>query len=187
MSRPFFTSDTHFGHGNVIRHAGRPFADADEMDAAMITNWNAAVTPSDRVYHLGDFSFHKAERTAEIIRSLNGQIHLIRGNHDRVLDGLRHLFASFQDYKEIKVTLASGETQRVVMLHYALRVWNRSHHGAWHLYGHSHGTLPDDPFARSMDVGVDPNGFVPLSVEQIAEHMSRKSYRSVDHHTPERV
>ncbi len=38
--------------------------------------------------------------------------------------------------------------QPIVICHYAMRVWNRSHHGAWHLYGHSHGNLPDTPTSR---------------------------------------
>ena len=32
--------------------------------------------------------------------------------------------------------------QLVVLCHYAMRVWDRSHYGSWHLYGHSHGNLP---------------------------------------------
>jgi hypothetical protein len=45
--------------------------------------------------------------------------------------------------------------QPIWLSHYAHRVWMRSHHGAWHLYGHGHHSLPDDPHARSIDVGVD--------------------------------
>ena len=32
----YYTSDLHLGHANVIRHCDRPFADANEMDAALI-------------------------------------------------------------------------------------------------------------------------------------------------------
>jgi hypothetical protein len=39
--------------------------------------------------------------------------------------------------------------QPIVLCHYAMRVWNRSHHGAWHLYGHSRGNLPAAPIAQS--------------------------------------
>ena len=35
--------------------------------------------------------------------------------------------------------------QDIVLCHYAMRVWQKSHYGAWMLYGHSHGTLPDNP------------------------------------------
>ena len=50
----YFTADTHFGHYNVIRFCDRPFASAEEMDEAMIQNWNERVTGNDTVYILGD-------------------------------------------------------------------------------------------------------------------------------------
>ena len=50
----YFTADTHFGHCNVIRFCDRPFASAEEMDEAMIQNWNERVTGNDTVYILGD-------------------------------------------------------------------------------------------------------------------------------------
>jgi len=72
-----------------------------------------------------------------------------------------------------------GRAQVIVLCHYAMRVWDW---GTWHLYGHSHGSMPDDPHSLSWDVGVDANAFSPLSVPEIAEIMGRKSFRSVDHH-----
>ena len=52
----FFTSDHHFGHRRIIDYCGRPYAHVDEMDEALIANWNARVGHSDVVYHLGDFT-----------------------------------------------------------------------------------------------------------------------------------
>ena len=50
----FFIADTHFRHRNIIKHDGRPYSSVDEMNEALITNWNAKVKPNDSVYHLGD-------------------------------------------------------------------------------------------------------------------------------------
>ena len=51
----------------------------------------------------------------------------------------------------------------------------RSHHGAWHLYGHSHGNLPDTPTSLSMDVGVDTHDFRPWHFDEINLLMTEKA------------
>lgn len=52
----FFTSDTHFGHVNIILYCNRPFASVLEMNEQVIARWNDRVGPRDTVYHLGDFA-----------------------------------------------------------------------------------------------------------------------------------
>lgn len=174
----FFTSDLHLGHSNIIRLAGRPFADATDMDETLIQNWNDRVARHDRVYLLGDVSFHPPNSTRELVSRLNGEIHLIYGNHDtRTVRKIPDAFASVEAFSEIKLW-----DQHITLCHYALRVWNRSHYGSWALYGHSHGTLPDDPYACSMDVGVDPNGYHPVSFDEVRTFMSHKDFRPIDHH-----
>lgn len=80
MGKVFFIADTHFGSDAIRRYEKRPFADTDEMDRAMIERWNAAVSPEDTVWHLGDFGAEGHE--AEVVSRLNGRILLVRGNHD---------------------------------------------------------------------------------------------------------
>lgn len=84
MSKTFFTSDTHFGHSNIIRYCNRPYNSVEEMDEDLIKRWNAIVKKDDIVYHLGDFSFYMTkEKVSSIVRRLNGTIYLIKGNHDK--------------------------------------------------------------------------------------------------------
>jgi calcineurin-like phosphoesterase family protein len=180
----WFTSDTHFGHANIIKYSKRPFADAVEMNEAIISNWNNVVQDGDLVYHLGDFVFAgRDKQMANIIfgnlfRRLKGMIILIKGNHDQVAWANREQFYSSSDsYREIEI---NGQT--ITLCHYAMRVWNHSHHGAWHLYGHSHGSLPDDPNSLSFDCGVDCHNYKPLNFEQVKEIMSKKTYKPIDHH-----
>ena len=66
----------------------------------------------------------------------------------------------------------------IVLFHYAMRVWNASHYGTWHLYGHSHGDLPDDETSLSFDVGVDCHNFYPLSYSDVTGIMSKKNWKS---------
>jgi len=83
----------------------------------------------------------------------------------------------------VRIDLAG---QQIILCHYAMRVWDKSHWGIWHLYGHSHGSLPDDPRSLSYDVGVDKNNFTPLLFEEVKEIMSKKTFKPVDHHGEKR-
>jgi calcineurin-like phosphoesterase family protein len=78
----FLTSDLHFGHAKIIGYCDRPFATREEMDEALVENWNKTVKPSDEVIVIGDFSFYGADKTREISRRLQGKKTLILGNHD---------------------------------------------------------------------------------------------------------
>lgn len=161
----WFTADTHFGHENIIRHCQRPFRNVAEMDEVLVERWNAVVCDDDEVWHLGDFAYRCGpRRMADIFDRLKGgRRHLIKGNHDR-----RHTLAlpwsSVGDYAEIKVG-----TVDLILFHYALREWNRSNHGSWSLFGHSHGRLPAE--GLSCDVGVDCWDFRPVSLREIAARL----------------
>ncbi len=183
----YFVSDLHIGHSRIMQYTNRPFSSLEEMNEALIDNWNKTVSSKDEVYNLGDFSFLSFEDTCAVLRKLNGNHHLILGNHDKIIireqdEFLRQgLFKSIQNYKEIKY-----EKQKIIMLHYALRVWNGSHHNSISLHGHSHGSL--DPYGLSLDVGVDckeiTSEYRPISFVEIMEYMSKRKVAVVDHHRP---
>lgn len=84
MSREIWvTSDTHFNHYNIINYCDRPFKTTDEMNSALIENWNSVVKDGDIVYHLGDVYM---TGTADLLKGLNGRKRLILGNHDNGKD-----------------------------------------------------------------------------------------------------
>ncbi len=143
MNKTYFTSDLHFGHENVIRFDNRPFETVDEMDAELIRRWNAKVNRGDLVYVLGDMVWKTKNGTAEdLIHNLNGQIILIRGNHDRFLSNAKakNGLAAVKDYDEINVTLEDGTARRCVLSHYFIPLYNGHRNGGIHLHGHSHFT-----------------------------------------------
>lgn len=181
----FFTSDLHFGHANIIKSCNRPYGNVGEMDKALEKNWNDKVTPKDNIYIVGDLAFYKEKPPiANLVRKLNGHKYLIYGNHDNPSWMKDIGFEQVRNYMEITIPdeAANRGKQHIVMFHYAMRVWNKSHYGAWHLYGHSHGTLPDDPNTLSIDVGVDSHGYAPVSYEEIKAIMAKKTFKPVDHH-----
>jgi calcineurin-like phosphoesterase family protein len=178
--KTFFTADTHFNHSRIIQYCLRPFADATDMNEQLIANWNNVVTPDDVVYHLGDFAFGDANGVDRVMRRLNFKhFHFIKGNHDKPFCDWYH---SNKDdtYLAPKVSLYPShletkiEGHKFTLCHFAMRVWNESHRGALHLYGHSHGTLPDDCNSKSFDVGVDCHDFAPISLERVLHLMSKK-------------
>lgn len=178
MGNIFFTSDHHFGHTNIIRFCNRPFESVEEMDRELIRRWNEKIQKGDDVYHLGDLALNSAEAFSEIMDQLNGNIHLIVGNHDATALNKRKRFAWVKEYYELKVkdeTCANG-VQRIVLLHYAMRTWRGASRGTWHLYGHSHNTLPDWENSLSFDIGVDCHDFYPLSYDEVKAIMKQKTW-----------
>jgi calcineurin-like phosphoesterase family protein len=171
----FFTADTHFGHSNVIRYDKRPFRDVTEMNEALIKNWNRAVRPSDTVYHLGDVSILRPERTREILDSLNGKIILIRGNHDKAAE--HKLCASRFEWVKEYFFLGLNGGIKIALMHYAMRVWDRKHYGTWHHHGHSHGRLTPEPGVLALDVGVDSWSYAPVALDQLKASMSERGRR----------
>lgn len=180
----FFTSDHHHFHKNIIHYSNRPWAFEDQTDE-LIRRWNSKVGVMDDVYHLGDFAFggiKREERIVEILNSLNGCIHLILGNHDhknlwrRIEDRNIPHIEWIKDYAEIKVY-----GQHIMLSHYAMRVWNKMHFGAWQLYGHSHGSLP--PIGKQLDVGIDAHpDFQVFSYDEVKAHMDNQEIVYADHH-----
>lgn len=171
----WFTSDTHFGHKNIIKYSNRPYRDIDEMNRALIANWQEQVHWDDEVYHLGDFSFLPKDKAQNILDQLPGRKHLILGNHDKGVNQLRG-WEWIRQYHELHV----GK-QMIVMSHYAMRVFNKVHRGAIQLYGHSHGLLPGND--QQLDVGVDCWNYRLVTLDDIQSRMrTLPPYNPVDHH-----
>lgn len=174
----FITSDTHFDHTNIIKYSKRPYGDVEKMNEGLINKWNSKVGKNDVIYHLGDFCF--SNRSKYFLSRLNGKKHLILGNHDKQVH-VSNGWESIQHYAEV-YTQVNGQKQMIVLCHYAMRVWNKSHRGTWMLYGHSHGNLADDANLLSFDAGVDCHNYTPLHVNDVERIMRKKTYQPVDHH-----
>lgn len=187
MSQRWFTSDTHFGHLNVINFCNRPFKDLDEMHHSIIEDWNSKVAPGDIVYHLGDFSCCSSSKAKqdvllEILQQLNGNKWLIIGNHDSETVIKSKLWVKALPYHEIRLPEIPGLSTdvKVVLFHYPIRSWNQQARGAWMLHGHCHNLLPD-PGGKIIDVGYDAQGGL-ISVPEIQKFMeTRPIVTSGDH------
>lgn len=189
----WFTSDTHYGHFNIVRFQKRPFlapgevyeidgkpgygkATITNMDEQMIARHNQRVDTNDIVYHTGDFAFLSTNKAAAILERLNGNIVLICGNHDsKEIRKLPH-WAEVRDYMEI-----DEDGHRIVLSHYAFLAWNKAHRGSLNFHGHSHGSIK--PTSQRVDIGVDCWDYRPVSLDEILRRLAKApKHVSADYH-----
>lgn len=124
-----FTSDLHFWHLNVISYCNRPFKTVEEMNEALIANWNAVVRDDDIVFVMGDFSMGSRDQMKSIVPRLKGRKRLISGNHDR--DAKTMLEAGFESVEEnTMIKLSDGKkSYKVLASHFPYHpvlTYNRS-------------------------------------------------------------
>lgn len=160
------------------------------MDDTIINNINRMVGENDTLYHLGDWCFAPKGQYYSIAKSYRQrikckEIYLIYGNHDSFQ--IRDLFSGCYDILNVNVN-----NQRIVLCHYAMAIWDKSHRAAISLYGHSHSNAEEwldtaMPGRRSMDVGVDNARIIlgdyrPFSFDEINNIMSKRNGFHFDHH-----
>lgn len=182
MAKIFFISDLHFGHKDVLAFDRRPFKNVEEMEAEMIRKWNNKVSQEDHVFVIGDmFGGVTTAHAGEIVHSLNGKIHLIRGNHDPRGQIFESLFEDVAACRKIQVRVR-GEKQMVIMRHRFLPFYRGYNEGAVMLYGHTHDSIvarAEDQCIRFMNwfgiplhafnVGACRLDYEPKTLEEILE------------------
>ena len=170
MAKDFFIADTHFGGEAIIRYENRPFADAEEMDAKLIANWNGIVTAEDTVYVLGDFSdYDNEERDAAILAKLNGSKILVMGNHDRY---------NMRAYMELGFEKAYDKPvlfdNFIILSHAPLFLPETMPYA--NIFGHVHN---DEKFAgitkNSFCVSVERIEYKPISYDEIKKRIAQYS------------
>lgn len=158
MPNVFLISDTHFGHTNIIKYCGRPFATPQEMDEALVENWNATVGKYDKIYHLGDVSMsHKA---LPILERLNGTKILIKGNHD--IFALKYYTPYFKDIR------GSHELGGAVLTHIPVHESQKTRYLA-NIHGHTHEKNLPDPWY--VNVSVEQTNYTPISFDVVAQSL----------------
>ena len=187
--KTFLTADWHLGHENIIKFCNRPFASAAEMDEEILSRTNSMVGREDRLIIIGDFTFAPMGVIQNYLSKIKSMhIVFVFGNHDS-----RHRMSNFLKVHDIFET----KNPTIVCCHYAMAVWNKLHHGAYHAYGHSHGGAEEYldkvfPDRRSMDVGVDNINkllgyYGPISQDKFLEILSPRKGFWFDGHKSNKV
>ena len=162
MPSVFLVSDTHFGHAGVCRFMRedgvtklRPWNDPAEMDEAMVKAWNERVRPTDKVYHLGDVVINR--KALGIMRRLNGDKVLIRGNHDIFKD---------DDYRQhFRELRAYHVMNGMILSHIPIHSDSLGRFGV-NIHGHLHANRVMRPLATSGRTNVIDPRYHCVCVEQ---------------------
>ena len=154
----------------------RNFTSISEMNDTIVNNINSKVGEDDLLFHLGDWSFGGADNVNNLADRLKcNRIITLRGNHDVHIDRYSDRFLGIHQYLEVSIN-----KHRVIMMHYPIASWNEMGRGSIMLFGHCHGNY--DNSGKSMDVGVDTNGFFPYSMDEIHTYMADRKVVAKDHH-----
>jgi calcineurin-like phosphoesterase family protein len=169
----FFISDPHFFHKNIIKYCNRPFSSVDEMNETMIENYNRLVKPKHSVLWCGDCFFAKNKESRKIMTRLNGEKHLVLGNHDSdPFNMVSRGFSSVVD--EICLSIAG---RKVKICHYDQwefrSPWDDRYESLRPLvnpdeiliHGHTHQKSP--VLLNQLNVGVDAWNFGPVSFDEV--------------------
>lgn len=162
MKNVWFIADTHFGHkGATIFSAHddpskkmRPWNTVEEMDEALIQNWNSVVNDQDRVYVVGDFCINK--KSIQVAGLLKGRLVLIKGNHDIFKLNLYTPF--FEDIRAYHVF------DKILISHIPVHESQKDRY-VNNVHGHLHDRKLDDPWYHC--VSVEQIGFTPIHYEDL--------------------
>lgn len=173
----WFSSDWHLSHENVLAWSSRPFKTIDDMNKVIIKNTINAVNPGDDFYFLGDLSWDQ-NVTKDFFAQwpYNANFHWILGNHEKKQwKQFESKCASISMLKEVNINKT-----KVVLCHYPMLTWNKSHYNSWMLFGHhhknSHGSGVIDTLTRGkmLNVNVEFHYFMPWSEKEVEEYMSKR-------------
>jgi calcineurin-like phosphoesterase family protein len=175
----FFTSDTHLRHKKILVYQpNRKYSDIDEMNEALIRNWNETVPEGATVIHHGDFAFASKAKIKEYRERLNGRIILILGNHDYYSE----VVGAFGEDNIFDSKIYRVGSQLIHSCHFPMASWSDAEDGSWQLHGHYHGHKVDDTMYKRMDVGIDTHpAHRPYTFKEIERYMSKRTLTPVRH------
>lgn len=176
----YFTSDLHFNHKNICKYCNRPYSSVLDMNDGIIRNWNTVINENTDVIVLGDLGFCGYNTLELYMKQLKGNIHLIQGNHDddKVVKKLLENGIIKSCYKLINVLVEGDEEcpdQELTLCHFPMIDWYNKNKGSWMIHGHDH-QLTNTPSHSSAhwDVGLDRNGMMPVSFEQLKINITKQ-------------
>lgn len=165
----YFTSDTHFFYMHSSRK--KLFNDYNDMHNFLIDKWNEKITNEDDIYIVGDFSNERGYlKTSELLKSLNGNKYLIKGNNDKFVNYAEFdstLFKFIKDYYVLDIKNYNTIIKKAVLFHYPILEWEGYYDNTMLIHGHWHKNKKYHHLA--FNTACDIYNFSPLSINEILE------------------
>jgi calcineurin-like phosphoesterase family protein len=193
----YFTSDSHYGHENIIGFCDRPYSDVHRMNVDLVSRAASMLAVTDELWHLGDVALGRLDVTLSHLAAIAVDVTLVAGNHDRChpANGSRaeRFVETYRDKCRLheliltntRLTLTNGDEVQVSHFPYAkpnpepevgrngelltdkFGPWRPVDEGSWLLCGHVHKSWRQH--GRMINVGVDAWGGRPVSEEALCE------------------
>lgn len=186
----YFTSDLHLGHDQEFIWGARGFNSVAEMNEKIITRWNSRITKDDDVYVLGDLVMGGVENV-ELLKQLNGKIHIIYGNHDGPKK--REAYAELENVIECGwANMIKYKKYNFYLSHYPTITDNEDigeivspKECVINLFGHTHQfddfyDTNDGYNFRMYHVGVDSHDCFPVPIDEVIEEIKMVFQKSKD-------
>ena len=189
MRQCWFISDTHFGHGNILRYMPeeRPFASPELLDALnrnkqfkpnsdlgteldetlethnqyIVDILNTYVRKNDTLWILGDVCYGRKEHLSNVKKIICENKNLVLGNHD---------LQPVANYVSVGFNKIYGMARHkeFVLTHAPIHPSQLDKRYNANIHGHLHTYDVDDP--RYINVNIDRlEGMKPLTLPQIRE------------------
>ena len=206
-----FAGDFHLDHLQPFIWNARGFKSVEEHADFIVSEVASyyKANPDAVMVYLGDgFLNSTVERAIAYFAKLAIPMYYIWGNHEGPTSQIykKEVYDYFNDDSiqvyPLRPAVArnilflgreaefSVDRQRIHASHFAKEVWDKGHHGVWHIFGHSHHSLASGHRqyleAKKLDIGVDSciDYFKKpyMTYAQLKDIMDTKKVVPVDHH-----
>ena len=180
MSNVRFISDLHFGHTRLITDL-RGFANREEHDDLIISNWNRVVTKKDTTWILGDITMENP--FYDILDRLNGIKNVVGGNHDlpkHTREVLRHVnkYCGCLDYKGFHVSHVPIHPNEIC------NTSKKKNFYIGNIHGHIHEGYVQDSGGncdvRYINVSAEAVNYTPVLFTDIVKYLEYVSFKKMN-------
>jgi calcineurin-like phosphoesterase family protein len=186
----WFSSDWHLNHIKTIELSQRPFNSVEEMNDLILFNMFKPLKRGDDFYFLGDLSWDKKliELIYEMAAKKKIRFHWILGNHDKKI--IKQFIGKIKTYNkyntvndmlEVKIRNEEGHHVPVILCHYPMLTWNKSHYNSYLLFGHHHKTthgwkeiLEYEKSGKKLNVNCEFHDYKPISEIEVLRVMATR-------------